>query len=263
MKICAVIPAAGRGSRLGLELPKLLVPIAGGATVWSILKDRLKPFVDHIHVVLSPEGAPLFERALVADSDRAMISTSIQAKPTGMGDAVFLGFPVWRQAQLILVIWGDQVHVSAGTIASSLAEHGGRHHCIGLPVVVLDQPYVEYRFDGQGRLAAILQSREGDICSPGGFGDVGTFVLSAAGLDEAWRRYRAGANAGSRTGEANFLPFLVYLSQAGWEIRRHLVNDASEARGINTPEDLEFFRTMYDRHGEKPNILRPGAGKHV
>ena len=82
MKVCAVIPAAGRGSRLGLDVPKLLVPIAGGATIWSILKDRLKPFVDHIHVVLSPEGAPLFDQALAADPDLLLAD-----EPTGDLDA--------------------------------------------------------------------------------------------------------------------------------------------------------------------------------
>ncbi len=54
MKTCAVIPAAGRGSRLGLDLPKLLVRLTDNETVWSVLKRKLRPYVDHIHVVLSP-----------------------------------------------------------------------------------------------------------------------------------------------------------------------------------------------------------------
>ena len=60
MKICAVIPAAGRGTRLGSDQPKILTPLTARDTIWSILHDKLAPLVDHIHLVLSPEGAKLF-----------------------------------------------------------------------------------------------------------------------------------------------------------------------------------------------------------
>jgi hypothetical protein len=43
----------------------------------------------------------------------------------------------------------------------------------------------------------------------------------------------------------NFLPFLLHLSKAGWTIRKLVVEDANEARGVNTWEDLEFFRSLY------------------
>src|SRR4029077_5900171 len=50
MNTCAVIPAAGRGTRLGIDLPKLLVPVTEADTIWSVLKDKIKRYVDHIHV---------------------------------------------------------------------------------------------------------------------------------------------------------------------------------------------------------------------
>jgi bifunctional N-acetylglucosamine-1-phosphate-uridyltransferase/glucosamine-1-phosphate-acetyltransferase GlmU-like protein len=246
MKYCGVIPAAGRGSRLGIDVPKILAPVGKTATIWSILKDKLKPFVEEIHVVVSPAGKPFFDQALAGDADRAMISTGIQPLPRGMGDAIFGGADVWGKAQAILVIWGDQVHVSAETIAASLALHGGAQKRMVIPVVALDEPYVEYVFDRNGRLTDILQSREGDICRPGGFGDVGTFVLSTKGLKEIWDAYVAEAAVGASTGEQNFLPFLVHLSQIGWDVRRHPVSDPWEARGINTPEDLAFFQKIYE-----------------
>jgi bifunctional N-acetylglucosamine-1-phosphate-uridyltransferase/glucosamine-1-phosphate-acetyltransferase GlmU-like protein len=246
MKYCGVIPAAGRGSRLGIDLPKILAPVGQTTTIWSVLKDKLKPFVDQIHVVVSPAGKPFFDAALDGDADRSMISVGIQPVPKGMGDAIFGGADVWEQAQAILIIWGDQVHVSAETIAASLALHGGAERRMVIPVVPLDEPYVEYEFDDAGRLTNILQSREGDKCHPGGAGDVGTFVLSTRGLSEIWEAYLAHAALGAATGEQNFLPFLVHLSQIGWDVLRHPVSDPWEARGINTPEDLAFFQTVYE-----------------
>jgi hypothetical protein len=162
-----------------------------------------------------------------------------------MGDAIFRGRPVWERADLLLVIWGDQVHVSAETLRAALALHGGAARRLVLPVVALEEPYVEYRFSATGCLDAVLQTREGDVCRPGGFGDVGTFLLSTAGLPEAWAAYLAETTRGARTGEVNFLPFLVFLSRLGWEVIPHRVADPFEARGINTPADLEFFRRLY------------------
>ncbi len=251
MKLCAVIPAAGRGSRLGLDRPKILAPVSGDATIWSVLKTRLKPFADRIHVVVSPGGANAFHEALLPDPDRTTITTSIQPVPLGMGDAIFGCAAAWADAEAIVIVWGDQVHVSAQTFAATLALHGGRPRTIGLPLVALDDPYVEYRFDDAGQLTAILQSREGDCCAASGFGDVGTFVLSTEGLAAAWRSYVTHCTPGKATGEINFLPFLVHLAEQGWGVDRYLVADTREARGINTPEDLAFFRDIYQRSEDK------------
>jgi bifunctional UDP-N-acetylglucosamine pyrophosphorylase/glucosamine-1-phosphate N-acetyltransferase len=245
MNICAVIPAAGRGSRLGIDRPKILAPVAGEVTIWSVLRDRLRPFVDRIHVVLAASAVPAFTAALTTDADRARVTTSVQAVPLGMGDAIFGARAYWRSATTILVIWGDQVHVSSKTIRATLAVHAGSPYSIGLPLVALSKPYVEYRLDEVGRLTGILQSREGDLCLPGGFSDVGTFVLSTQGLGEAWDEYLPSAPRGRQTGEVNFLPFLLFLSQRGWAVRCHRVDDANEARGVNTPDDLAFFRLLY------------------
>src|SRR5689334_16795046 len=60
MKICAVIPAAGRGTRLGGTGPKILTRLSERHTIWSILYEKLSPLVDHIHLVLSPEAGISF-----------------------------------------------------------------------------------------------------------------------------------------------------------------------------------------------------------
>jgi bifunctional UDP-N-acetylglucosamine pyrophosphorylase/glucosamine-1-phosphate N-acetyltransferase len=240
MKICAVIPAAGRGTRLGGDGPKILTPLTGTQTIWDILHAKLAPLVDHIHLVLSPDGAAAFP-ALPAN-----VSHSIQPAPTGMGDAIFQGFDVWSRYDAILIVWGDQVFVSAGTLTRTIAALKASRHQAALPVTRMTAPYVEYVFDSE-RLVQVLQSREGDATTPNGFSDVGTFLLGTGGLQSAWRDYRATAPRGSQTGEINFLPFLPFLSRRGWHIQPLEVGDATEARGINTPDDLDFFRKLYNK----------------
>jgi len=76
---------------------------------------------------------------------------------------------------------------------------------------------------------------------------VGTFLLSTQGLDCAWKDYLDSAPRGSGTGEINFLPFLPYLSAMDWTIMPLQVADATEARGINTKDDLAFFQSLYNK----------------
>jgi len=225
-----VIPAAGQGSRLGEDVPKLLVEVAPGRTVWSYLRARLEPLVEQVCVVLSPAGEECFPGGA---------AVAIQAEPTGMGDAIFCAQPCWEGYREILVVWGDQLGVSADTLRRTLAAHTGG---LTLPLTRVRRPYVQYDLDG-GRLVRVRESREGDTLDDEGWGDVGTFLLSTAGLAEAWGRF---AGKGRLTGERNFLPFLVFLAQEGWPTTTLDVPDPAEARGLNTPADLEYFRSVVE-----------------
>ena len=237
MKICAVIPAAGRGTRLGADGPKILTPLTGTDTIWSTLQAKLTPLVDHIHLVLSPDGAAAFPPL------PANVSTSIQPSPTGMGDAIFRGHDTWSKYDAVLVVWGDQVFVSSDTLQRTLKALAPGNSAV-LPVTRMTRPYVEYVFNGP-RLTKVLQTREGDRTTPNGHSDVGTFLLRTAGLKAAWDAYLASGLRGTSTGEINFLPFLPFLSAQGWAFTPVDVADETEARGINTKDDLAFFRNLY------------------
>ena len=237
MKVCAVIPAAGRGSRLGTTKPKILAPLNQDQTVWSVLHAKIAPLVDHIHLVLSPEGGRDFPAL------PGRVSYSIQQEPTGMGDAIFGARAGWESFDAILIVWGDQVFVSTDTLRRALAALILPQRQLVLPLTRMTIPYVEYVFDG-ARLTKILQSREGDATSPGGLSDVGTFLLHTHGLAAAWKDYLSKVEHGSQTGEVNFLPFLPFLSTRDWAVTPLEVADPTEARGINTPEDLSFFQRL-------------------
>ncbi len=238
VRTCAVIPAAGRGSRLGMDRPKILAPLNARQTIWSVLRDKLAPLVDQIHLVLSPEGARDFPPLPPG------VSQSIQVEPTGMGDAIFGARAHWQEFDTILVVWGDQVFVSDDTLRRALAALREPQKHVVLPVTRMALPYVEYVFEG-AMLTKVLQTREGDRTTPNGYSDVGTFLLGTQDLAAAWNVYLSKAARGGQTGEVNFLPFLPFLSLQGWTVTPLEVADPTEARGINTAEDLSFFRERY------------------
>jgi bifunctional UDP-N-acetylglucosamine pyrophosphorylase/glucosamine-1-phosphate N-acetyltransferase len=229
MRICAVIPAAGRGTRLGLDVPKILVPVNDQMTVWHVLRDLLLPHVEHVHVVLSPPAMELFQSVHRAEREQARISASVQEVPRGMGDAIFGSHDFWKDFDSILIVWGDQVNLSHGTV-QQVVNACQEKSTVVLPLTRQETPYVQYDFEDE-RLMGVRQSREHDRMDQSGDSDVGAFALSVAG------------SVGSGTGEINFTPFMPYLSrQAGWRVVPIVVPDVHEARGINTPDDLEFAR---------------------
>jgi len=241
--ICAVIPAAGRGARLGLDVPKILAPIGDDCTVWTLLRDSLVVCVGHIHVVISPAFLDEVRSVVTASPHQERVSVGVQERPLGMGDAIFGAAEAWMNFSHLLVVWGDQAGLSSETLRRAIALHasGSGPRCT-LPVVEAERPYVQYVFRN-GSLESIRQAREGAAVDDRGFSDVGVFLLEVNGLQDAWRQYTRIAAAGAVTGEVNFLPFLVYLSQqCGWKFKTVPVADPSEARGINTREDLRFFQ---------------------
>lgn len=246
-RVCAVIPAAGRGSRLGLDQPKILVEIGDGVTVWRLLHRRLRPHVDRLHAVVSPAAEQAFRRHAASEIRAGEVSVSVQKVPTGMGDAIFGSADHWRAYGTILVVWGDQVNLSAATVRRVVAAHRSTGPAVTIPLVSMPDPYVEYELDGDS-LVRVRQSREGDHCRPGGLSDIGVFCLSTGGLVAAWERYLAGADPGATTGEVNFLPFLPHLSSVeGWPLAVVPVADVAEARGLNTLADLSYARQAHRR----------------
>src|SRR5689334_2385295 len=59
----AIIPAAGRGMRLGFDKPKLLYPVAG-KTILEWLLGELEPLCGQFVFVVSPSGAPVISSEL-------------------------------------------------------------------------------------------------------------------------------------------------------------------------------------------------------
>jgi bifunctional UDP-N-acetylglucosamine pyrophosphorylase/glucosamine-1-phosphate N-acetyltransferase len=245
-RLCAVVPAAGRGTRVGVDAPKALVPLAPGVTLWSRIRDRLRAHVDHIVLVLSPSGADVFAADHRPHEPPGSLSVCVQPAPRGMGDAVFCAEAEWRGFEDVLVVWGDQAGISEQTIRRA-AQHQRTlvAPALTVPLVETERPYVQYDFDGSGTLTRVREEREGDECDARGLADVGCFALSSTGLAEAWREHLSGPEGGRGrvTGELNFLPFLAFLAtEKRWRVHRVPVDDPDERLGINTPEELAFFR---------------------
>lgn len=232
-----IVPAAGRGARLGSPLPKLLVPVNGRPMIDYIF-DRYRDVVSGFLLVVSPTARDQVRQH--CEERKAAVELLVQESATGMLDAILV--PRTRigatSPDEVWVTWCDQVAVEAATVAR-LAEamRPAPRPALVLPTVESDLPYIHFGRDQRGTIIEVRQRREGDAMPPRGEGDIGLFAMSGAAYLNHLPVYATQASLGRETGERNFLPFIPWL--AGRErVETVRASSAMEAVGINTPEEL-------------------------
>jgi bifunctional UDP-N-acetylglucosamine pyrophosphorylase/glucosamine-1-phosphate N-acetyltransferase len=231
-----IIPAAGRGSRLGSDQPKILYPILGRPILHWLL-DALAPVCGNFVLVLSPEGQPAVE-AVLRQRLGADYRIVVQEHPTGMADAVRLATSATK-TDFALVVWGDQVTLRAETIAACAALHERRPEAtLTLPTVLKSDPYIDIERDARGRIVRVRQAREGEIERAVGENDCGLFLFTARMLF-ATLEGSFGNLQGAHTGEMNLLQLLPAFECGPGSVATIRLPDAEETVGVNTVEDAK------------------------
>jgi len=237
VKRLLVIPAAGRGSRLGTTTPKALVRV-NGATMLDHLADRYRPWVDAIVVIAHPSFAA--EVRAWAEG-RGQVQVTEQASPTGMLDAISLASPFVSalRPETIWITWADQIGVLPDTLRRlAEIETQAPRPALALPTVNSPDPYTHFDRDPSGRIVRLRQRREGDEMPAVGEADMGIFALSRDAFERDLPAYAEEVSTGNATGERNFVPFVPWLA-ARKEVRTIPCSDPMERIGINTPQELE------------------------
>lgn len=232
MKRLLIIPAAGRGSRLGSAKPKILTRVSGRPML-DHLERLYRRAVDEAVVVAHPSFAGAVQARLDAFGVRARVVE--QREPTGMLDAILLARPVVLAAQpdRVWITWCDQIAIRPETVQRlrELEERDPDADII-MPTSCSKDPYTHLAFDQYGRVSACLQRREGDTMPAQGESDAGLFSLSRRAFLEDLQWFAAEHDTGRATAERNFVPFVV-----GRKVVTFPVTPV-EATGINTPDDL-------------------------
>lgn len=231
-----IVPAAGRGSRLGLPTPKALVSV-NGQPMLDRLVDLYRGYVDRIVVVSHPSfsadvAARVPEHADVVE----------QPAPTGMLDAILLASPIVSRVapDWVWITWCDQIGVMPATLQRLGDDTAVAGRAMVFPTVRQQNPYIHLQRDSAGRIVRVLHRREGDPMPAEGESDMGLFALTRDAFDNDLRQYSRDAVVGGATGERNFLPFIPWLAQRA-SVTTFPCTDPMEALGVNTPEDLRIM----------------------
>ena len=239
--IRALIAAAGSGSRAGLPYPKTLHDVRGRPILLRLL-DRLASVDPHPTVIVSPSGrAPI--AACLSDAGIAA-DLVVQAKPTGMGDAIlaFRDAPAYRDAEHVLLVWGDIPLLGQATVDALVRAHRANGNDLTLASRVVDKAYTRVERDSAGHVTALVETREAGLAVEPGERDIGLFIFRARPLLDLLAQRLDGA-IGRRTGEHGFLYLVRHLVAAGHRV---------EALPIATEDDLVSLNRLSDLDGIAP-----------
>ncbi len=230
----AVIAAAGRGSRLNSDQPKILFPVAGVSMLERLLC-LVAPYCARCVLVASPSG----RQAIEAEATRILperCDVAVQESPTGMLDAVACGLALVTSTN-VLVVWGDQAGLRPESIRTLLAIHCGPLAPVAtLPTLLCEKPYIHLKRGREGAIERVLQAREGDLLPVRGESDCGAFAFQTRALQLTLASEEV--SVGTKTGERNFLPILPALSRQGYVLSVRIATPG-EALGVNTREDAD------------------------
>jgi len=230
----AIVMAAGKGTRMRSELPKVLVPVCG------------RPM---IHYVLDALEAAGIERSLVvvgyrADDVRAElagrrgVAFCLQAEQLGTGHAVMMcrdQLAAHRGATLVLA--GDSPMAQASSLRTLLNEFERRRPACLLGTGVKDDPTGLGRIvrDAAGEFAGIVEERD---ATPAQRAirevNLSCYVFEAAEL--LWALERLKADNVQREYYLTDCPGL--LRRSGRRVEALPALKPVEALSINTPEEL-------------------------
>jgi bifunctional N-acetylglucosamine-1-phosphate-uridyltransferase/glucosamine-1-phosphate-acetyltransferase GlmU-like protein len=235
-----LVAAAGRGTRLGFDKPKILFPV-GGRTILDYLIRLFSPFCSEFVFVLSPEGSPIVKPEIEALTGRTA-RIAIQSAPRGMGDAVASGV-AQVDTPNVVVVWGDQLALRPSSVEFCMRLlQGPEQPAAVCPTLIRNRPYIHFERDNQGTIVRVLQQREGDQMPAEGESDAGVFFFETSALKESLNVLTVSSEAiGRETGEINFLPIFPLMDRTSRKLFTSRIMSEIESVGVNSPDDAAYL----------------------
>lgn len=238
MPVALVVLAAGKGTRMKSDLPKVLHPIAGAPLVVHALKAG-QTLAPERSVVVVGHGADQV-RDVVTAHDPSM-TTALQAEQKGTGHAVAQAAPALEGFDGdVIVLYGDTPFISGDTL-QAMTRARSRHDVVVLGFEAAD-PGRYGRLITQGdQLDRIVEFKDATadeldvrLCNSGVMcADAGLMFDLIGQLDD-----------NNASGEL-YLTDIVEKARAAGKSAGVVVCDEAETLGINTPLELAAAEAQY------------------
>jgi len=244
-----VILAAGKGTRMYSDLPKVLHTLAGKPMVQHVIDAATGLGAQHIHLVYGHGGD-----RLKATLTEPSLNWVLQAEQLGTGHAMQQAAPAFADDEDILMLYGDVPLIAQETLQRlrDAKPEGG----IGLLTVVLDDP------SGYGRIVreneAIVGIVEQKDASPDQLKitEINTGILIANGGD--LKRWLAQLTNNNAQGEYYITDIIALAHQEGRRINAVHPARASETDGVNNRLQLAMLERVY-QHERAEKLLLAGV----
>lgn len=241
MKTTAIILAAGQGTRMKSDLPKVLHTLAGQSMVQYALDIAGQPGMEKPVVVVG-HGADKVQQA-VGDAAQCVI----QQPQLGTGHAVQTAQPLLEgKTDQVVVITADMPLLRAETIRRLVEMQSVNEGPITMLTVIASDPRGFGRVvrGSDGGVEAIVEEA---ACAPEQLEihelNVSVYCFKAGWLWDALKKIKVSAK-----GEFYLTDVAAIARQAGLKVQAVVLHDENEAIGINTRVHLaEASKLMRDR----------------
>lgn len=157
MFISAIILAAGKGTRMKSDLPKVLHEVAGTPLAGHVLQ-ALSPLVTHMPCMVVGHGAPAVEERFAGKADFCL-----QAEQKGTGHAVLCARDIFAgKGGYVLVAAGDMPLLTTASLRALLEECQQKRLAACVLTAEMENPFGYGRIvrDEKGNFSAIKEQRD-------------------------------------------------------------------------------------------------------
>ncbi len=250
MPLTIIILAAGQGTRMRSNLPKVLQPLAGRPLLAHVVATAHELDAEDVCVVYGHGGESVPE-AIGDDSLR----WALQAEQLGTGHAVQQAMPATPDDNQVLILFGDVPLLTADTLRRLLAETGPDE--LAVLSVDLEDPtgYGRILREGDG-VVGIVEQKDADE-SQRAIREINTGVMvCAASRLRAWLDNLGNDNA---QGEYYLTDVVAMAVAEGVAVRGVKAENWTEVMGINDKKQLaEAERALQARLVEE--LMAAGVG---
>ncbi|MGR5178631.1 bifunctional UDP-N-acetylglucosamine diphosphorylase/glucosamine-1-phosphate N-acetyltransferase GlmU [Vibrio mediterranei] len=229
MKFSAVVLAAGKGTRMYSNKPKVLHTLAGKPMVKHVIDTCEGLGSQNVHLVYG-HGGDLMKSAL----EQETVNWVLQADQLGTGHAVDQASPHFADDEKVLVLYGDVPLISEQTIENLLEAQptGG----IALLTVVLDNPMGYGRIVRKnGPVVAIVEQKDATE-EQKLIKEINTGVMVATGGD--LKRWLSGLSNDNAQGEYYLTDVIAAAHNEGRAVEAVHPANPIEVEGVNDRAQL-------------------------
>ena len=229
MALSVIILAAGQGTRMRSDKPKVLQPLAGRPLLAHVLDTAGMLGPSAIHVVYGYGGDAVPEA--LAEYDVRWV---LQAEQLGTGHAVSKAISDVADEETVLILCGDVPLVRADTLIDLVgAADGG----MAVLTVVLEDStgYGRIVRDATGEVTRIVEEKDADE-QVRAIREINTGLIACpAGRLRQWLEDISNDNA---QGEYYLTDAIALATDAGVPVRAVVASDQDEVMGINDKKQL-------------------------
>ena len=231
-----VILAAGKGTRMRSQIPKVLHTLAGKPMVQHVLDTASALQPDRTHVVIG-HGANQLREAL---ADNA-VQFAVQNEQKGTGHAVAQALEHLGTGS-VLILYGDVPLLKRESLVELLAHVDEQH--MGLLTVTLDDPYGYGRIvrNEAGDAVAIIEQKDASSaqlaiteCN------TGIMAMTSAQL----KRWLPQLSSNNAQGEYYLTDVIAMAAEEGIKVRTAQPEKAVEVEGVNNRSQMARLERVY------------------